>query len=290
MSESTNLCVLVAMLPDDPEAATRVGSVEVVRALERGLKRIEEVIKAHAGILLWRQPETIVVGFERCDAGVLAACEMLERLRGLSPVGDDGHSQAVSIGLHFGEVDIDRGKGNGVNTALKLAALANPGQALASGTTVTSLTPAARHVVGALPVRNSTQNKLGQPVFAIGERVGALPSVPPASQLWHRLRLRHKDMTVHVDELRPILLLGRELGNDLVISEARVSRRHARIERRGDLFVLIDNSINGTYVTHDGGKERQLKHAETTLEGSGSISCGISASAPEAQQVLFDIV
>lgn len=44
-------------------------------------------------------------------------------------------------------------------------------------------------------------------------------------------------------------LIGRHIDCQVVISRLSVSRTHARIERRGALFVLIDaGSANGTYV------------------------------------------
>ena len=49
-----------------------------------------------------------------------------------------------------------------------------------------------------------------------------------------------------------IVSIGRDPSNDLVLSDAMVSRRHAILERRGDDFVIRDNgSSNGTLVNGD---------------------------------------
>ena len=40
--------------------------------------------------------------------------------------------------------------------------------------------------------------------------------------------------------LKPELFIGRELANDIVISDADVSRRHARLSRQGDTYLLED--------------------------------------------------
>ncbi len=46
-----------------------------------------------------------------------------------------------------------------------------------------------------------------------------------------------------------IISIGRDVSNDLVINDPLVSRSHARIERRGDSFSLVDlRSANGTYL------------------------------------------
>ncbi len=43
-----------------------------------------------------------------------------------------------------------------------------------------------------------------------------MTSIPPTSRLSQRLRLRHQQDILLVEEQRPVLLLGRELGNDVV--------------------------------------------------------------------------
>lgn len=45
------------------------------------------------------------------------------------------------------------------------------------------------------------------------------------------------------------LLVGRELSNDIVISDADVSRKHARLVQQGDSYLLEDvGSTNGTFI------------------------------------------
>jgi len=48
---------------------------------------------------------------------------------------------------------------------------------------------------------------------------------------------------------RTVLRVGRQLTNDLVISDAKVSRQHARLEQQDDgLLITDEGSSNGTYV------------------------------------------
>jgi pSer/pThr/pTyr-binding forkhead associated (FHA) protein len=62
--------------------------------------------------------------------------------------------------------------------------------------------------------------------------------------------------------------LGRHPENAVVLESPRVSRRHARVERKGDRFVLVDlNSDNGTWV----GPEKITRH---TLEDGDAIRIG----------------
>ena len=53
-----------------------------------------------------------------------------------------------------------------------------------------------------------------------------------------------------------------------------MSRRHARIERRDNGFVLIDQSTNGTWLCQEGEDEIGLRQEEAPLIGQGTFSLG----------------
>lgn len=56
------------------------------------------------------------------------------------------------------------------------------------------------------------------------------------------------------------LLVGRDPNADLILTDAGVSWRHARIEDRGDAWVLVDlKSTNGTSVNGKGGSDFMLQ-------------------------------
>ncbi|TAH40660.1 MAG: FHA domain-containing protein [Betaproteobacteria bacterium] len=288
MSERKNLCVLAATIPSDARLAERLGADEAAHALDRCMRRLERAIDGNGGDAVRHRPDALIATFERCDAGALAACEMLERMRNLPPLS--GSRQTVCIGLHYGVVEGSPAQGEGVDTAQRLATLARPEQALASGPAIMLLTPAARHAAMPQAIRSTGIDALGMEVFTVGQRVGMVTSLPPTARLSQRLRLRHQQDTIFVEEQRPVLLLGRELGNDVVIMDPRASRQHARIERRREGFILVDESSNGTYVSTDGAKETCVKHGELPLLGPGRIGCGFSAGEIERDLVFFDIV
>jgi len=57
----------------------------------------------------------------------------------------------------------------------------------------------------------------------------------------------------------PELYLGRDTQNDIVVPEAEVSRRHARLIRNGDVYIIEDlGSTNGTFIN---GKRLDAPHA-----------------------------
>jgi adenylate cyclase len=76
----------------------------------------------------------------------------------------------------------------------------------------------------------------------------ASPAVAPG-----RLVLTWGAHELEVTERHPLLTIGREETNGIVIKSGKVSRVHARIEFRNGHFSLIDESSNGTYVADSGG-------------------------------------
>jgi predicted component of type VI protein secretion system len=91
-----------------------------------------------------------------------------------------------------------------------------------------------------------------------------------------------------VDESHAILHIGRrKKGCELVLQNEKTSRMHATIEQRRDQFVLVDTSINGTFVQYEGEPERMVRHEELPLRASGTLSCGETHRANTAEVIRF---
>jgi len=64
-------------------------------------------------------------------------------------------------------------------------------------------------------------------------------------------------------------VVGREPGCDVVLSDGSVSRKHAKIERRGHSWAVVDQgSANGTYVDSQKIGEAVLKHGQELRFGT----------------------
>ncbi len=72
------------------------------------------------------------------------------------------------------------------------------------------------------------------------------------------------------DLVKEEVVVGRDLGNDIVISDADISRRHAHFVLQGDVYLLEDlGSTNGTYVNGERLTGPQLlMGGETIMFGS----------------------
>jgi len=61
----------------------------------------------------------------------------------------------------------------------------------------------------------------------------------------------------------PVMVVGRDDGADIRVDEPLVSRAHARIERRGDAFFVLDlGSTNLTRVNGEVVAERSLQNGD----------------------------
>ena len=59
------------------------------------------------------------------------------------------------------------------------------------------------------------------------------------------------------------MVVGREEPADVVVDEPLVSRSHARLERRGEAWFVIDlGSTNYTRVNDEVVAERELRHGD----------------------------
>jgi hypothetical protein len=289
MSEALSTCVLAALHGGDETLADGVGADELRRAAERCAHRIERAIAAQGGQLLQATPTRTLARFANADAAVQAAAIALERIRSLPPL--HGMAPPVRIGVHCAPVD-NRGAepaGEGVTEAVRIAGACEAGQALGSAALISQLGSAARHLVARLPQTGQRARGPGGDLHEIGRiEAAAGPALPTLQAQTMRLRLRHRQNVIHIDEARPVVLIGRELGNDIVISDPRASRQHARIERRSEGFMLFDASSNGTFVSADDRPERVVRRASLELRGRGRIGCGFAPGNGEAELLFFD--
>jgi two-component system, NtrC family, response regulator HydG len=68
------------------------------------------------------------------------------------------------------------------------------------------------------------------------------------------------------------LVIGRETAADLCIADASVSRRHSRIEKKENDFIITDlDSLNGTFVNDVPVKSRRLEHGDRVRIGDSQF-------------------
>lgn len=296
MTANPFLSVLATGISGCARLHEKLGGSEAARAVDRCLKRIERAVEAGGGRIVRVGGDEVLAAFDAADAVVHAAIEMQQRIADLPPVS--GVKMAIRVGISCGH-SVPAGspaEDELAREAARLAGVAKSGQILSVERIRAALPEALRVLAVDEAQRLPGDSERGEPVVEIAlsetsaadAAARAAGALRDAGQADGSLRLRYGGDTVVLDERRPVVDMGRDGACDLVIRDRRASRRHATIKRRGNLFVLVDRSTNGTYVTIDGDSEQFVKHGECTLYGSGVIAFAASSSAPDADCAEFE--
>jgi class 3 adenylate cyclase len=272
---------LVAILFADVSGSTRLyetlGDAEALQTVGRCLDIIRASSEEHSGRVVRTIGDGSLVVFPYAANAAYAAIDMQSRIaRERTSRGD---ALAIRVGMHHGPVvDVDEDVfGDAVNLASRLSDLAKASEILVSASSVPLLPPALRARVrnqSAYTIKGKSED-IGIVELVWQESASELTSLAnrPTVTRAH-LRLQHGSRRITLDATSPALTIGRETGNDIVVADHAASRRHARIERRRDKFVLVDQSSNGTYCTIAGDDEILLRREELVLRGRGRLSFG----------------
>ncbi len=287
-NDASNLAVLFADISGSTRLYETVGDANALATIGRCLALVRLACEGCGGRVIKTIGDEVMAVFPTADQATEAAAEMQARISELPPVGRS--RLAIRVGFHFGpaiEVDGDV-FGDSVNVAARMAGLAKGEQVILSAQTAAMLAPVLRarvREIDSLTVKGKLSDigifeLLWQPSDTDLTALATRPVTPPA-----RIRLRHGVREIVLGEANPVVRLGRDPQNDVVIADQMASRLHARIERRRDKFVLVDQSSNGTYVTIEGEREIHVRREEIILHGRGQICFG-HAHAGDSGEVL----
>jgi class 3 adenylate cyclase len=285
-----NLAILFADVAGSTRLYETLGDAEALATIGRCLALVRSACEGHGGRLIKTIGDEAMVMFAEADQAAEAAAEMQARISA-QPLCDRVRI-AIRVGFNFGpaiEVENDV-FGDSVNVAARMVGLAKGEQVILSEQTVAALTPSLRsrvRQIDSLTVKGKLDDiaiyeLLWQDSEAELTAMTTRPRALPA-----HIRLRHGTREIELDEARPSCALGRDQQNDVVIADRMASRMHARIERRRDKFVLVDQSSNGTYVTIEGEPEIQLRREELILRGHGHISFGHAGEENAGETIEF---
>jgi class 3 adenylate cyclase len=282
--------VLFADVSGSTRLYESVGDAAALDTIGRCVATMRTACEGHGGRVVKTIGDEVMAVFPGADHAAEAAAEMQARISEQPVVGRV--RLAIRVGFHFGPAIEVEGDvfGDSVNTAARMAALAKAEQVILTGQTVDLLSPLLRarvRQIDSLTVKGKHKDigifeLIWQGPDAELTALATRPIHVPA-----RILLRHHEREIELNEAHPSVTLGRDPQNDLVIADRMASRLHARIERRRDKFVLVDQSSNGTFVTIDGEREVSLRREELLLRGRGRVSFGHSYAADPAETLAF---
>ena len=270
-------CILMAQLLGGPSPAAIAGDAR--HAIDRARNRMKLSLEANGGAIQSGSADDLCALFASADAAALAACEMIERVYQLPPVG--GARFGLRAAIHLAD-----DTAAGAPELVRLAGMARPAEVLVSAQAAARMSSSTRQFARATAVDDVA---LGEGVIALMRHAALAGTAESNERRPPRLRVRHQGRTLYVDAQHPSLLLGREPDNDLVLDDPRASRRHARIDFRDNRFAITDHSSNGSWVAPASGNAIFLKGQEAELPLHGRIGLGFPASDGEANLVDFDI-
>jgi hypothetical protein len=272
------------------------GDADALRQVGICLDKMMAIVESEGGTFIRSKGDDVLAIFADTVAALTASRAMLALKI------TDQTSLAVHVGATYGNVIQARDDifGDSVNTAARLSAMAKPGELLASDRFVERLPEHDRHRMYQLDNITFKGKDAKTGVFALLEEgtqlrtvVGKSPAVTDARKLSHpasavTLTLRYADQAFACPE-RKALSIGRASDSDIVIEHPWISREHAKIQVRRGKVELTDQSTSGSFVSTQDGYEFLLKRETVLLTGSGTISPGVPATAPEAEIIRYEI-
>jgi adenylate cyclase len=253
------------------------------------LRALGEIVTAQEGQVIKSMGDGLLCRFAVPDNAVAAATAMCARVPQLS--------LEIRVGLHYGEIIIeDDGDifGDAVNTASRVADIANPGEILITRDLQALLTPS-RHLM----------TRAVQPVSVKGKRdplelFAVVMNTPNETMVFSltpallselrpapELEITYRGRVFRLDATHSELTVGRGSECDVVVEEQWASRVHARIYRRTDRFFLADRSANGTFVAHESMSTLFVHREETLLVQAGLIYLGSDPATQPTEPIRY---
>lgn len=287
-NDASNLAALFADVSGSTRLYETVGDADALATIGRCLTLVGAACEGHGGRIVKTIGDEVMAVFGTADQAATAAAEMQARISELPPVGKI--RLAIRVGFHVGPAIERDGDvfGDSVNVAARMVALAKGEQVILSSDTASALSPLLRARVRELDLLTVKGKEKDIRIYELIWQSSEADLTSLSTRPIHheaRIRVKHGANSIDLGEGRSTLTLGRDQQNDVVIGDKMASRMHARIERRRDKFVLVDQSSNGTYVKIDGEPEIQLRREEMILRGRGRVSFG-HAHTLESDEIL----
>ncbi len=287
-SQEIDSCtVLFADIAGSTQIYEQMGDIVANEIISEVIEVMKNITLANGGYLIKTIGDEIMCRFEEVDAAANSAIEIQEKLN-LSLI--KGTIVSVRIGFHSGPAILQADGdifGDTVNLAARMTALAKGRQIILSKSTAESLSHGLKEKtreVDSISVKGkSLEVTISELVW---EDAGVTQMVAMDSlltQLRKTLFLEINGHQICLDSDGGEINLGRNPDCELVIGVELASRLHAKISVQRGLFVLIDQSTNGTYLQSGQDDVTFLRRGELVLKGKGVITLGAKPSETAAR-------
>ena len=281
-----NLVIFFADIAGSTRLYEQLGDVVAHECVVESLRTISEKIKQLGGVVVEIIGDEVMSYFSHSNQAIDCACDIQQHFA--SSTTSHGHSIYIRIGFHRGDVQLDKGHpyGDTVNTASRMASLAQGGQIITTKGSIENIEPLLLEKCrpfSEMKVKGKSETlEVMEVVWNQDDATSIfIPTkVPERKPQTGVLTLIHGTKKLRLSDKNTPFVIGRGEHCNLVLPIDTASRSHLRVEARLGEFVIIDHSTNGTYITTPPGKrahdglDMRLHHREWTMVGTGKISLG----------------
>lgn len=284
--------VLFADLAGSTSIYETLGDAAAKAMIDECIAVMRTATARYGGRVIKTIGDELMCVFPDADRGAMAAAEMQGSVATLPQVS--GVRRSIRIGFHAGPLIEADGDvfGDTVNTAARMAGFAKGDQIITTFAAVALMSSVLRantRHIAALSVRGKGDDVEVYEVLwtETDDLTMATSSIVRPAAAPESLRLIHGSQQIVLEGAGARAVIGRDASCQIVLSDKKASRVHARIERRRDKYFLVDQSTNGTYVTFAGEAEIGLRREELMLRGEGRIVFGHSIAESAEETVDF---
>jgi adenylate cyclase len=279
-----SLSILFADISKSSHLYEILGDQAAQGAVGNILNLLSDLAAKFTGTVIKTVGDAIICIFDAADNAICAAKSMQETMiRGLP---DAAHLPPINIhiGIHHGPVVVDKGDifGDAVNITARVADYANPRQIVATRAVIENLSEKSNHhkkYLSKITAKNiSGKIELFEIILEDLQMTMVIDSRELSEALFSKLYLTKGGQNFVIDAQKPVVSVGRDDFNDIVIHASWISRTHAYIENRNGIFMVKDKSTNGTYIHPVDSGPVFIKKGEHPLTGKGVIVFGRDTS------------
>jgi len=282
-----------------------LGNAKATELVTQATAWVAQRCSAHGGRVVKFLGDGVLIIFEDSTKAVLAVMDLQRSYQQLLGHMPPKAYMPLRIGVARGGVELvaDDCYGDAVNIAARLSELTGPHQIWVNSEAMQDgfdLPDERFRLLGPIHIRGRAepcrvyqiewQENLGSELLTIHEGFDLSSRFSDRDALGAHIELKWLDQKKSFNAFDLPIHIGRTHQVEFVVTDARVSRTHARLDWRNGSVVLVDLSSYGCWVRFAGsGSDLLLRREECVLHGNGEISLGTPFSDPSAPVVGFAV-
>jgi len=279
--QTSHLTILFADISKSSNIYELLGDQAAQEIVGQILKRLSDVTVKFDGKVIKTVGDAIISTFPSTGNAIEAAKSMQMAMKdGFFCDGRAVPPVNIHIGIHFGPVVIDNEDifGDAVNVTARVVDYANPQQIVTTRAAIENLPDDASHFtkyITRITAKNiSGEIELFEIIYEDQNTTMVIDCRKLSKAMCSSLYLMSGGQVIVVDTQKPLISVGREDFNDVIIQYSWISRIHAYIESRSGVFMLKDKSTNGTFIYPQDADPVYVHKGEHPLAGKGVIVFG----------------